>query len=495
MKKLILPFVALLIGMAACQKEDTNVLTLEVEHYNGDAKMHIDNQDFAVWDNGDIVWLNGNEKQVSVNNTTHQATISAEGVSSTFFMEFYYASYPYISTISFSTNINITLPAVQTYKEVDGRQKVDAPMFAFASNANSTLMFRNIGSVLAVKVLNGTYEPIRVHSIRVTADNNQNLYGTGSISINDSESALSNLTNGGNTVTLNCGEEGVEVPDEGKVFYIALPTISDAHLTVKVDDGYGIYTLYQTNNTATFGRNTIHEVPFTASENICVDYDVRPQQDSRTIRYSATSKLTGFEENATVWEKTVISHVYNATSQRGTITFNSDITELPYFAFQWQSALLSIKLPESVKTIRFDAFEGCGSLASVSMPGVEFINEYAFEGCSSLTTLNCPSIKKIDKYAFKDSGLSTIILGPNCESLGVNIFYHCNMLAIYSKAPNPPESEIIGGSTHCFTAMWGTPILYVPVGKGVLYDSYSCWRNTFGMDRIVEIAEGDWPDD
>ena len=501
MKKLILPFVALLIGMAACQKEDTNVLTLEVEHYNSDAKMHIDNQDFAVWDDGDIVWLNENEKQVSVNNTTHQATISASGLSSP-----YYASYPYKLEKSIFPTITykITLPAEQTYEEVGGRQKVAAPMLAYASNGdNSTLKFHNIGSVLAVKVLNNTNFPLRVYSISVTANAQEgqadpNLWGTGNIIMMNSLgttsiSELKNLTNSdnnGNTVTLKC-EGGVEVPAEGKVFYIALPTLIRARLTVKVDDGYGIYTLAQTNNTVIFNSNTLHQVPFSATEDICEEYSLRPN----TIKYTATSQLSGFEEGNEAWGKTVLRHDYDETTQQGTITFNSDITEIPYRAFQYNNALLSIELPESVKTIGYNAFEYCGSLASVSMPGVEFINEYAFNHCSSLTTLNCPSIKKIYRKAFKDSGLSTIILGPNCESLGVSIFSFCNMSAIYSKAPTPPGSEIIGGSTHCFTDMRGTPILYVPVGKRELYHSYLGWRDAFGMDRIVEIAEGDWPDD
>lgn len=306
MKKLILPFVALLLGMAACQKEDSNLLTLEVEHYNGGAKMHIDNRDFAVWDDGDTVWLNENPRRVTVNNATQRATID---ISDIYISAPYYATYPYFSEkVKTVTAFNISLPAVQTYREnSQGRQIVAAPMLAYTPDVNGTLKFRNVGSVLAVKVLNNTYDMLRVHSISVTADN-QNLWGNGRINIINDSSVLSStsLSNGGHSVTLKC-EGGVEVPAGGKVFYIALPVISGAHLTVKVDDGYGIYTLAQTTNTASFYRNTLHQVPFSASEDICVDYDERPQQDSYTIRYSATSRLTGFEEDATVWGKTVLA--------------------------------------------------------------------------------------------------------------------------------------------------------------------------------------------
>ena len=522
MKKLILPFVALLIGMAACQKEDTNVLTLEAEHYNGDAKMHIDNQDFAVWDDGDIVWLNETLRLVNVDNTTHQATISAEGLSSP-----YYASYPYkLEKSSFpSITYKIILPAEQTYVEVDGKQKVAAPMLAYASNGdNSILKFHNVGSVLAVKVLNNTYDNLSVHSIQVIADN-QELWGTGNITMANilntpSISDLENLTNGGDTVTLNCGD-GVEVPAEGKVFYIALPTISGAHLTVKVDDGYGIYTLAQTTNTATFARNTLHQVPFKASQSICEDYAERQNR----IKYTATSKLSGFEEGNEAWGKRILHHDYDATSQQGTIIFNSDITELPYCAFEYNNALLSVEVPESVETIVSDAFYKCGSLTSVSMPGVTLVGWYAFYQCTALTavnlpnvtsiggyafldcsalttlnlssvtsigecaffrctaltTVNLPSITRIDINAFYQSGIQSITLGPNLGSLGVEVFASCNRITdIYCKAQNPPISDRNDFGSNCFGGINTSSTLHVPSGRGQAYATDDVWGSAFG---------------
>ena len=523
MKKLILPFVALLIGMAACQKEDTNVLTLEVEHYNGDAKMHIDNQDFAVWDDGDIVWLNENEKQVSVNNTTHQATISAQDIYSPF-----YASYPYKTTASGMTSARsytISLPKVQTYREnSQGQQIVAAPMFAYGTHtpeAATTLKFRNIGSVLAVKVMSYTYDHLRVHSIQVIADN-QNLWGSKTFQANNIDAlALDGLANGDDTVTLNCGD-GVEVPAEGKVFYIALPTISDARLTVKVDDGYGIYTLYQTTNTATFDRNTLHQVPFKASESNCEDYADR----QNWIKYTATSKLSGFEEGNEAWGKRILHHDYDATSKHGTITFNSKITEIPKNAFQYNSTLLSVEVPESVETINRNAFYECGSLTSVSMPGVTLVGWYAFyqctaltavnlpsvisigdnaflycsmlttlnlpsvtsigiaafSYCSALTTGNLPSITRIDNNAFYQSGIQSITLGPNLGSLGVNVFAFCRSIAhIYCKAQNPPTSDRNEGS-NCFSGMniHSNPTLHVPSGRGQAYATDDVWGSAFG---------------
>lgn len=492
MKKLLLPLVALVLCMTACQKDDADLLSLEIEHFSSDAKMHIDGRDFAVWDDNDVVWLNENEKRVTVDNANHRATIPVDGETPA-----YYASYPYKSIRS--APYEISMPEVQTYEEVNGSQKVAAPMFAYATDApdNNILKFRNVGSVLAVKVINNTYNPLRIYRIQVTSDD-QNLWGSGRILIRGTSAfTCTDLTNGGNTVILKC-DGGVEVPAGGKIFYIALPVISNAKLTVKVDDGYGIYTRAQTSSTATFERNTIHQVPFSTAEDIYEPYSARP----KSIRYTAASKLTGFEPEATVWGKTVLRHDYDATRKQGTITFNSDITEIPNNAFERRNELLSIILPESVETIGVLAFYESTLLNSVSMPGVTLVKSGAFSNCTALTTLKCENVSRIEASAFYESGLQTITLGPNISSLGVCIFRFCDHLTdIYCKAQYAPVSDIEddegeGYRRHCFTGMPNTTILHVPSGRGAHYAESHFFRIAFGQyygpgTRILEDCPAD----
>lgn len=259
MKKLILPVVAMLLCMTACKKEENGILRLEVEHYNSDAKMHIDSEDFAVWDNNDAVYLNGQATAVSTSGTT--ATIAVpEGVSAP-----YYASYPYNTThVNGSSDYTITLPAVQTYrKNTAGQQIVDAPMAAYSTDGQK-LKFRNIGSVLALEVKPSS--TIKVTNIEVSA--NQPLRGdiTFHEDLNSDSYTLSSCTNGGNTVTLMGINENVS--STGKIYYIALPAVSGAKFTIKVytqESGfYYSYTRTQ-SGTVSFDKNTIHEVPLTLS--------------------------------------------------------------------------------------------------------------------------------------------------------------------------------------------------------------------------------------
>lgn len=259
MKKLILPVVAMLLCMTACKKEENGILRLEVEHYNSDAKMHLGDNDFAVWDNNDAVYLNGQATAVSISGTT--ATIAVpEGVSAP-----YYASYPYNTThVDGTSDYTITLPAVQTYrKNTAGQQIVDAPMAAYSTDGQK-LKFRNIGSVLALEVKPSS--TIKVTNIEVSA--NQPLRGniTFHDDLNSDPYTLSSCTNGGNTVTLMGINENVST--SGKIYYIALPAVNDAKFTIKVytqeSNFYYSYTRTQ-SGTVSFDKNTIHAVPLTLS--------------------------------------------------------------------------------------------------------------------------------------------------------------------------------------------------------------------------------------
>ena len=258
MKKIILPVVAVMLCMTGCKKEQEGFLRLEVEHFNSDAKMHIDvegNAAYSVWDDGDLVMVNGAVCTVSVSSNSAVIAASEGGA--------YSAVYPASIVTSMSGNVaTVKLPAVQQYREnAAGQQVVEVPMTAYCDSEDNTLSFHNLGSLLAVKVQNLIGGEMKVWRIRVEAD--KPLSGTYTIADLRNHELGTPTNGGGNTVYLDF-DEGVLVETE-KVFYIALPPVTDAKFTIEVYSSNTMYKRTQNTATATFARNTAHEVPFSTT--------------------------------------------------------------------------------------------------------------------------------------------------------------------------------------------------------------------------------------
>ncbi|MBQ2979151.1 MAG: leucine-rich repeat protein [Bacteroidaceae bacterium] len=92
------------------------------------------------------------------------------------------------------------------------------------------------------------------------------------------------------------------------------------------------------------------------------------------------------------------------------------------------SALHTVLLPETVKTLDNEAFYECSSLIVVDMPGVEQIGDYAFYGCEQLRDIDLSRVKRVGEYAFYEC---TSLIGANlisAETLGYYSFSYCSQL-------------------------------------------------------------------
>ena len=93
----------------------------------------------------------------------------------------------------------------------------------------------------------------------------------------------------------------------------------------------------------------------------------------------------------------------------------------------------SLVVPEGVTRIQSYAFYNCSSLISITLPeSLKSIGVSAFQYCFRLTTVDlsgCTSLTSIANYAFSNcSGLTSIFLPSSLNSIGYGAFDSCSSL-------------------------------------------------------------------
>lgn len=92
-----------------------------------------------------------------------------------------------------------------------------------------------------------------------------------------------------------------------------------------------------------------------------------------------------------------------------TINIPDSVTSIGGYAFMY-SALISIKLPKFITTIKAYTFSTCTHLEEVNIPSyVKTISLFAFSNCTKLKFINVSdSIKYIDNFAFYNTPFENI---------------------------------------------------------------------------------------
>ncbi|MDE6085289.1 MAG: leucine-rich repeat protein, partial [Muribaculaceae bacterium] len=160
--------------------------------------------------------------------------------------------------------------------------------------------------------------------------------------------------------------------------------------------------------------------------------------------------------------------------------------EIPSNALYGKETLVSLVLPDKLKSIGEGAFRGCKNLSgSLIIPeGVEIIEKTAFFECTSLTgTLSLPTtLKRIGHYqgylsywdgAFKGCRFTCeLILPDGLEEIGMGTFYGCRNL--YGSLRLPEKLKFIGdGAFEGCKNLTGN--LEIP--QGVTTIPASCFNN------------------
>ena len=128
--------------------------------------------------------------------------------------------------------------------------------------------------------------------------------------------------------------------------------------------------------------------------------------ESGLLKLNGSGKITNYGYNKTPW--------YSYRSRIVRIQFIGSITDIGQYAFNDLSNLTEVTLSKTLKYIGMDAFHGCTSLPSITLPNsVTEIGDWAFCDCESLKYMIVPkSLKYVGWRTFQScSRLSDIYYG------------------------------------------------------------------------------------
>ena len=171
------------------------------------------------------------------------------------------------------------------------------------------------------------------------------------------------------------------------------------------------------------------------------------------------------------------------------ITIPNSVTSIGDGAFRCCSSLTSINIPDGVTSIGNGTFDHCSSLTSINIPDiVKSIGDGAFRCCSSLTSINIPDgVTSIGDDAFRFcSSLTSINIPDGVTSIGNDAFSYCNSLT----SINIPDGVTSIGD-DAFTACESLTSINIPDGvTSIGNDAFSYCYNL--SDVFYSNSDTEW---
>lgn len=145
------------------------------------------------------------------------------------------------------------------------------------------------------------------------------------------------------------------------------------------------------------------------------------------------------------------------------------VVEIGQNAFAKCMNLEEVYIPESVKKIGSAAFYECKNLYKVNLPNrIEIIEGLTFGNCRDLEYLQLPdNVKEILYNAFQNTGIKTVILPKNLETIGYDPFAECDIQSIESSSDK-----------------------FIVKDMAIYTDNGNTFVNYYGKEQRLEIPEG-----
>lgn len=169
---------------------------------------------------------------------------------------------------------------------------------------------------------------------------------------------------------------------------------------------------------------------------------------------------------------------------------NKPVIGIASSAFEGNTNIVYVKIPDSVKSIGSSAFMGCTSLKAVNIPSsVTAIRDNTFGGCTSLERLiysGTFNIKTIEMFAFMECKSFKGFREQNGNdwfkisdmSIGEFAFKNCKSL--------PTKLEITGNSTIEFSAFTGcSSIVEIDISANMYFISADTFSHCTSLKKVT----------
>lgn len=330
------------------------------------------------------------------------------------------------------------------------------------TNATGWSTFATSGNI---KSLNVMVSSISLNVTSKTLSINETLKLTATV-------APSDVTN--KSVTWTSSNTSVATVDANGT--ITAKSKGNAVITVTANDGSNVSAKCTVNVLGTININNIYyKILSTTNKTIGVTfagekYDDVADEYKGSVVIPATVTHSGVKYTVT---EICDSACMNCTNLES-VTIPEGVTSIGKYSFL-QCFKLKIKLPSTIRNIKWGAFRTCTSIDTITLPeGMTTIGIYAFSGCTGITSVTLPSsLTSIGAYAFRGCyGITEIIIPGKVTSIGEDAFINCKNLATVTVERETPATA--GATT--FSGLPTNAVLYVPTLSSVnSYKSATGW--------------------
>ena len=333
--------------------------------------------------------------------------------------------------VSTSTSYTVTVDKSMT---IEARWKINSYAITLTKNISAagsvsgagTFEYLSTKTVTATTNYGYTFDGWYINGTRVSTSTSY------TFSVEKSVTIEARWKKASYTVTLNKNISAAgSVSGAGSFEYLSSKTVTaTANIGYTFDGWYIDGTRVSTSTSYTF----------TVEKSVTIEARWAISSDFTGFNFTSTQTtctITGIKDKTVtnvVIPNTVTSIRYEAfynCSSLTSVTIGNSVTSIGSYAFCNCSSLTSVTIGNSVTSIGDYAFEGCSSLTSVTIPdSVTSIGSSAFEGCSSLTSVTIGnSVTSIGNYAFRYCrSLTSVTIGNSVTSIGNSAFYNCSSL-------------------------------------------------------------------